>query len=207
VWPHVYWWPGLNFIRAPSRFMVLTMLTLAVLAGIGTECLVTRVAGARRRALAGALIAALLLVEYNSYPFSAVPYEVDIPAVDRWLATRPKPFVVAEVPVPPTANLGALERQQTMAMLHATAHWQRTVHGYSGIRRPLHDRLYRDLHTFPSAASINALRSVGVTYIVVHIDQYSPEEWTRVEAALARTPVLTLEHANHTGRVYSLLPP
>jgi hypothetical protein len=74
-----------------------------------------------------------------------------------WLDTQPKPFVVAEVPVPSQGDLGALERQQTQSMLHATAHWQRTVHGYSGIRRPLHDQLYLDMSSFPDAGSINSL--------------------------------------------------
>jgi hypothetical protein len=205
VWPMVYWWPGFNFIRVPSRFMMLTMLALAVLGGIGTERLLSRFCP-RRRTLGVVALAALLLAEYNSYPLRGVPFAIDIPPVDRWLATRPKPFVVAEMPVPLTANLGALERQQTMAMLHATSHWQRTIHGYSGIRRPLHERVYRELHTFPDAQSINSLRAVGVNYVVVHTDLYPPAEWPRVEDRLARTPELRLEYAADSGRIYSLVP-
>ena len=87
------------------------------------------------------MIAVLLLAEYSVYPFAGVPFAVNIPAIDRWLDTQPKPFVVAEVPVPSAGNLGALERHQTQSMLHAMAHWQKTIHGYSGIRRPLHDQL------------------------------------------------------------------
>src|SRR5262249_14109148 len=37
LWPLVYWLPGLNFIRVPSRFMLLAILGLAVLAGCGAE--------------------------------------------------------------------------------------------------------------------------------------------------------------------------
>src|SRR5262245_35595397 len=37
LWPFVYWLPGLNFIRVPSRFMLLAILGLAVLAGFGVE--------------------------------------------------------------------------------------------------------------------------------------------------------------------------
>ena len=77
------------------------------------------------------MIAALLLGEYSSYPFAGVPFAIDIPAIDRWLDTQPKPFAIAEVPVPSPGNLGALERHQTQSMLHATAHWQKTIHGYS----------------------------------------------------------------------------
>jgi hypothetical protein len=205
IWRLVYWWPGFNFIRVPPRFMILTLLALAILAAIGVERMTAHLTAGRRRT-AVIIVAALLLAEYNSYPFAGVPFSIDIPSIDRWLDTRPKPFVVAEVPVPPTANLGALERQQTSAMLHATAHWQKTIHGYSGIRRPLHARLYRDLHGFPDAKSIRSLRAVGVTYVVVHIDQYSAEEWRDVDTRLTAAPELRLEHATETGRVYSLLP-
>jgi hypothetical protein len=204
LWRLVYWWPGLNFIRAPARFMILTLLALAVLAGIGCARITERLTPRRQRVVT-ALVGALLLVEYNSYPFVGVPFTHDIPAVDRWLETRPKPFVVAEVPVPPTANLGALERQQTAAMLHAASHWQKTIHGYSGIRRPLHDRLYRDLHTFPDAQSIASLHATGVTYVVVHTDQYPADDWPSVEARLREATDLRLEHSDGTGRVYSVV--
>ena len=205
LWRYVYWLPGFNFIRVPSRFILLTMLALAVLAGMGFDRIA---AGASRRAKAigFAAIAALLLAEYSSYPFAGVPYRVDVPAIDRWLDTQPKPFVVAEVPVPSQGDLGALERQQTQSMLHATAHWQRTVHGYSGIRRPLHDQLYRDMSSFPDAGSINSLREVGVRYVVVHTNEYA-ERWRVVEEQIARTPALRLEHVEGPGRVYSILPP
>ena len=102
--------------------------------------------------------------------------------------------------------MGALERHQTPAMLHATAHWQKTVHGYSGIRRLLHEQLYSDLTTFPSPASLTSLRAVGVTQVVVHVDEYG-SRWASVEEQIARTPALKLEHVEGAGRVYSLLPP
>jgi hypothetical protein len=205
LWHYLYWLPGFNFIRVPSRFIILTMLALAVLAGMGFDRMAAR-ASRTATAIGLVVIAALLLGEYSSYPFAGVPYTVDVPAVDRWLDTQPKPFVVAEVPVPSPGDLGALERQQTQSMLHATAHWQKTVHGYSGIRQPLHDQLYLDMTAFPDAASINSLRDVGVHYVVVHTDEYAGR-WPAVEERIARTPALKLEHLEGPGRVYSLLPP
>ena len=91
-------------------------------------------------------------------------------------------------------------------MLHATAHWQKTIHGYSGIRRPRHEQLYLDLTTFPSATSLASLREVGVTRIVVHSDYYG-SRWASVEEQIVRTPALKLEHVEGAGRAYSLLPP
>ncbi|HXG73169.1 MAG TPA: hypothetical protein VNJ04_21465, partial [Gemmatimonadaceae bacterium] len=37
LWPLVYWLPGFNFIRVPSRFWILATLALAVLSAIGCE--------------------------------------------------------------------------------------------------------------------------------------------------------------------------
>jgi hypothetical protein len=47
---------------------------------------------------------------------------------------------------------------------------------------------------------------VGVNHVVVHTDDYG-DRWTGVEALIARTPELRLEHIEGAGRVYSLLPP
>jgi hypothetical protein len=205
LWRYVYGLPGLNFIRVPSRFIILTMLALSVLAGLGFDRIAAR-ASQRWRAIAFVIVAGLLLGEYSSYPFGGVPYQVELPAIDRWLDTQPKPFVVAELPVPSPGNLGELEREQTRSMLHSMAHWQKTIHGYSGIRRPFHQQLYLDLTAFPDATSINSLRDVGVNHVVVHTDDYG-DRWTQVEAMIARMPELRLERVEGAGRVYSLLTP
>ncbi|MEW6323552.1 MAG: hypothetical protein AB1635_20975 [Acidobacteriota bacterium] len=207
LWPHVYWMPGLNFIRVPSRFMILAMLALGVAAGAGFDRLAAGLRSGGRR-VAFLALAALFVAEYFSAPVESVRYRIEIPAVDRWLATQPGPFVVAEVPVPSPRNAGAFERHHTMAMLHATAHWQKTVHGYSGIRPPLHERLYRELAMFPDETSLASLREVGVTYVVVHEELYRPHERADVEARFARfADQLRLEHAAPTGRVYRVLAP
>ncbi len=204
LWRHVHWLPGLSFIRMPSRFIILTILALSVLAGFGVDRLVARLSK-RAATLATGVIAAFVLAEYSAHPFAGVPFAINIPAIDRWLDTQPKPFVVAEVPTPDPRYGGALERHQTRSMFHAMAHWQKTIHGYSSLRRPLHDRLYEELTAFPDATSLAALRDVGVTYIVVHSDDYG-ERWRTIDEQIAKTPALTLVHVEGSGRVYTILP-
>jgi hypothetical protein len=205
LWRHVYWLPGLNFIRIPTRFIILTMLVLSVLAATGVDRLAARLSKTFAT-VATIAIAAVLLGEYWAYPFAGVPFSINPPAIDRWLDTQPKPFAVAEVPAPSPGNLGELERHQTRSMFHATAHWQKTIHGYSSLRRPLHDRLYIELTGFPDETSLASLRAVGVTYIVVHTEDYGPR-WPAVEEQIAKNGSLKLEHVEGSGRVYSLLPP
>jgi len=206
LWPWVYSWPGFNFIRVPSRFMILAMLALGVLTGLGFD----RVFGgwsARGRGAAALVVGGLLFAEYASMPLGYVPYAIEIPAIDRWLNTLPKPFAIAEVPMPSDGDIGAYERHNTMAMLHATAHWQRTVHGYSGIRPALHQRIFRELTLFPDAVSLASLREVGVTYVVVHEDRYPAERRGEIDERFRRFgSQLRLEHVEGEGRVYRILP-
>lgn len=204
LWLYVHWLPGLSFIRMPSRFIILTMLALAVLAGHGVDRLTAR-APRKVATVTTAAMVAFLLGEYSAYPFAGVPFAINIPAVDRWLDSQPKPFVIAEVPVPSPGNVGALERHQTQSMFHATAHWQKTIHGYSSLRRPLHDRLYLELTAFPDATSIASLREVGVTYVVAHTADYG-DRWQTIEEQIAKTPALRLEHVEGRDRVYTIVP-
>lgn len=206
LWPHLYALPGLNFIRVPSRFMILAMLALGVAMGAGFD----RVFSAVRtpmRAAAAVAVGMLLIAEYASMPLYNVPFAVEIPAIDRWLNTQPKPFAIAEVPVPSPGDLGAYERQQTMAMLHSTAHWQKTIHGYSGIRPALHQRLNRELTAFPDETSLRSLRDLGVRYVVVHGEMYPPERRAEIEARYVRfASELRLVQVEGPGRIYTILP-
>lgn len=205
LWPWVRGWPGFNFIRVSSRFVTVTTLALAVLAGFGVE----RLLRGRPRPLtvgAGLAVGALLLAEYSTYPFTGAAFTLPRPAIVDWLASQPRPFVVAEVPVPRAANGGAYERFETAAMLHSTAHWQPTVHGYSGTRPEAHDRLYRAMNTFPDAASVAALRAFGVTHVLVHRPLYPVDAWPLVDAQLRRVPELRVVHTADDGLVCALLP-
>jgi len=205
LWPLVYWLPGMNFIRIPSRFMLLAVLALAVLAGFGFDRLTARFAGRTKR-LVATLAGVLLVGEFAAMPLATMVYPIEIPAIDRWLDQQPKPFAIAEVPFRNPRNVGGYERRQTEYMLHSTAHWQKTIHGYSGLRPRLHFDLYKKMLEFPDEASVNALQQLDVRYIVVHTDYYTPADWAAVEERITRVAQLKLEHTEGAGRVYSLAP-
>ena len=197
LWPLVYWLPGLNFIRVPSRFFLLAVLGIGILAGMGFERFTIGVPARRRRALA--LLAGVWLVaEFTASPVHTEAANVEIPAIDRWLATQPTPFVVAEVPISDATR-------NSEYMIHSTAHWQKTVSGYGGMQTAFHGMLFGQLLTFPDAASLDTLSRAGVTVIVVHGDLYPPEERAAVDARIASfRDRLTLVHVEGAGRVYAL---
>jgi len=150
--------------------------------------------------LLGVLIFAECLV-----PLGAVKYEVNIPEADRWLATQPTPFAVAEVPLPDVRNVGLFNKVQSTYMLHSTVHWQKTVHGWSGLMPPGHLDLFDALSRFPDAGSLSALAAFHVDYLVVHSDSYPTGEWPAIERRLQFPPwPLRLVHVDAGGRVYAL---
>jgi hypothetical protein len=199
IWPFVYWIPGLNFIRVPSRFTILAVLGLAVLAAFGFERLTRRFSPAIVRVLAvGAGV--LLVAEFAATPLRIHPFAIERPAAERWLAAQPTPFSVVEIPV------ARSERTHTRYMLHSMLHWQKTVHGYSGIRPRLHTELYGRLRTFPNDAALEILERLGVDYLIAHADLYPSGEWAKVDEWLkAFAPRLALVHAEENDRVYRLV--
>jgi hypothetical protein len=203
----LYHFPGFSFIRIPSRIAIVTLLSLAILAGAGFDRLRERLAFASRPWFASVVLG-LFVAELAAFPIKARPYAIEIPAVDRWLAQLPRPFAIAEVPVADPDRSVRSDRIHSMYMLHSMAHWQKTVSGYSGSRPARHAALYRSLMRFPDEASLRWLQDLHVTYVVVHLDLYSPEEKEGVEGRLRQWgDRLRLEHSEGEGRVYSLHEP
>ena len=200
LWPLVYWLPGFNFIRVPSRFLILTVMALAVLSGIAFDRMAKPLSNGARHLWAIVLIV-LLLAEFSTIPLGTVPFTTRPPAAERWLAAQPKPFVVAEVPVS-----GAM-RDHSTYMVHSMAHWQPTVHGFSGFDPPEHMRLYGEMRLFPSPESLARLREFGVTHVIVHIDRYEPERWATVASELAAVAELELVFQEMRSRVYRFRDP
>jgi hypothetical protein len=202
LWPLVYWMPGFSFIRAVSRFAILGVLAIGVLAGLAVERLGAGMTPRRRLQLAGVL-SVLLLGEFACAPFRSVPIpSLDPPEVEQWLARQPKPFVVVELPTT------SYERLQSMYLLYSMAHWQKMVNGYSGTRPRFHRELYRELRAFPQPRTLERLVSMGVDYAVFHPGLYPEGEWARVEPRLAQfSGWMTLVHEGPDGRVYRLHAP
>ena len=197
IWPLVYWLPGFNFVRVPSRFTILGVLALAVLSGLAFDRLTRRLAP-RAVVAASTGLSLLLLVEFAAVPLKVTPFSTRPAAAERWLADQPKPFVVAELP------LFGVMRDHSLYMLHSMAHWQKTVHGFSGFDPPRHMALYDSMRGFPDEESLDAMRGFGVTHVIVHIDRFDEGQWEPVAAALETADGLELVFQEARSRVYRL---
>ena len=189
--------PGFDFIRVPSRLTVLTVLALAVLAGMGAE----RV----RRAFPAVLL--LLLVELAAFPLDARPYPIQASPMDQALAAM-EPGPVALFPIPDPRDTIAAASRHSLYMLGSTVHFLPMVNGYSGFTSARHDRLFRELASFPSENGMSELEKLSVRYAVFHRSGYDEAEWN---ALLERTSHfsdrLELRASFDEGRLYSIVNP
>lgn len=189
--------PGFDLIRVPSRFFLLTLTALSALAALGLDRI-------RRPGLASALVV-LAALECVPLPRDVPRDPIVTPPIDAWVAGRPKPFRVLELPVPLPDNSVRQARFHSEYMVHGAAHWQPMVNGYSSLVPPRHEKLYAELHQFPTEAGLAELERLGVTYVVVHTEMYQPDRWAEKERALAqfgdRVRLLRVEGE---GRAYEI---
>ncbi len=205
VWQWVYDWPILNFIRVPTRFSLVLMLALGVLTALGFD-VITRHWSTSGRRLGAVVISILLIAEYTAAPLAVQDYRHQLPAIDRWLATQPGTFTIAEGPMPRDREDYSLQNSRNATfMLHSMAHWQKTVHGFSGVLPDDHQRLYEAMSVFPSQEAMDRLRGFGVTYVVYHADMNNPEMVSAIDAQFAPwSHALELVHTEADGRVYRI---
>jgi hypothetical protein len=172
--------PFFQWTRAPSRFIVMTMLALAVLAGFG---------GARLRealkdrcwlrlpapAMLTALLGALVLFEFCIVPFPTTP--IVVPDFYRRLAQEPGDFAILDLPIQP---------YQLGPQFWQTFHGKRLVYGHIS-RVPEERFAYLDRMANEVYRPTGYFQTADIRYLVLHTDQLSglePAEAESLRAAL-----------------------
>ena len=161
--------PFASGVRAASRFGVLWLTGLAMLAAFGVAGL-----GRSRLRLAGALaVVALVAVNAEAFrgPVPYVPARALSPVYDT-LARLPD-GVVAEMPF---WWLPADVPRNAGAMLGSTRHWKPLLNGYSGFTPASYRRRADTLWYFPfRAASFDELDRAGARWVVLHLEEYGSQ--------------------------------
>lgn len=190
--------PVTSAMRVMARFGMWTGLMTAALAGWGTLVLV-RGAHARfgngrfiRPSAVGAVVVVVLFESWSvvtTLPITPRP-------VDLWLARQPTQKVIVELPV-----------QQALRPFqdyYRTVHQQATVFGPAGDAFHTAARVERiqALEDFPSAASVEALRSWSVDYVL-----FTPSEipgWPAFRQSVDVTPGLRFNRTVGNVWIYGL---
>ena len=178
--------PVFQMIRVTSRAGIYLALPLALLAAKALGLL-------RLRPVAAGAVVAAALAETLIVPIPMPGWTRIIdtrrppPAVYPWLAAQPGRPPIVHLPM---LDVRGLERRpgyhESIYMVYSTLHFKPLVNGYAGIEPAAYVRL-RDLaRGFPSADFLDALRDIGVRYVVLHRGGYGPVQWPRIEAGLPR---------------------
>jgi hypothetical protein len=142
--------PGWDALRTPGRLMTFTTLALAILAAAGAQRLIAR---APRKRAAGAVLAALLLLEgFGSVDHPTVP---EVPPAQRHAAD-------------PILHLPSNRHIESRYMFWSTDGFPRVVNGHSGFEPRQLVALREGLRSFPDERSAARLRALGVRTVLVH---------------------------------------
>jgi len=154
--------PFYGSLRVPMRYAVFVELFLSVLAGCGAAWLLAR-AKARAAPLLGAAVLGFVLLDFLPPRWNLIP--VAGRPVDVWLRQQPADGAVAQFPFLMADEQG---------LIYATLVHEKPYIGalYGSFPTPQFRAVKPILDLFPSAASLDLLRDLGVRYVVIDMAWY-----------------------------------
>ncbi len=187
-------YPLLTGIRGAVRFGQFTLAAIGMLAGFGIVALQRRLPG---RAAMPAALAAVLLVNGEALraPLFYSEYR-GIPPIFDALQQLPSRAVLVYFPFYGSAQF----HLNAPIMLATTRSWQPMLNGYSGFKPASYYEHVTQLASFPDQSSIDYLRGVGVTHVMVDGRHMRPAQLD----ALATFPELHLWQTDGNLRIYLL---
>jgi hypothetical protein len=193
--------PPMKALRDPSRFGLLVILGLGLLAATGLAAVLRRTP-ARRRPWLIAAVLALAHAEVFCAPFDFARQDAPSP-VYATLRSEPGATAVAEFPF----YAGEADYLNAAYVIDSTAHWLPLVNGYSGMAPAAYEARARVLHHFPTDRAVEELHRLGVSHVVVHLDRYGPRRQRNVVDDLGARPDFELLATGPSGeRLYRLRP-
>ncbi len=172
----------LQGLRSSSRFAIIAVATLAVLAAFGAQALAERTRW--RKALVPVLLA-LLTIDSSNRAFALTDEALMKPSPLYKVIRSSGPGVIIELPLP---TLNRLPGWDGYYSLWSIQHWFPLMNGYSGYYPPDYVQTMIRMESFPDDASIARLNAHNVRYLVVHKAFYDPERYTGLLLRLATRP-------------------
>jgi hypothetical protein len=174
-------------LRVPARMGLMVGFSLAVLAGYGVARIAGRLRSAWARRAVVAMLGVLMLVEYASKPIVLWKAPLSPPQSYADLVRDRGDSPTAVVFEFPTGLVA-----ESAYLYYSTFHWQWLVNGYSGFFPPSYYRLVRAIEEFPDEPSMNAIKSHGVRYLVIHGEYLRGDRYKTLIPQLDARPDLTL---------------
>lgn len=184
--PSFFAYKILPMFRAYARFGVVVMLCVSVLAGFGLKFFLERLKSTKIKYLFLGIVFSGIMFEFTNLPPCRVADLSKTPPVYAWLAQQPGDFIVAEYPMI-LAQPGEAHTNYDY-LFYQTKHQKRLLDG-----APIGSDGYRLKETVidPSAPGVaEALKTLGVKYLILHEDLYRSGEYKTPKQILGDTPVL-----------------
>jgi hypothetical protein len=181
--------PIVTFLRTWSRFGIILIFFVCLLAGLGATYLLQRLK--RGQTIAVVVLFVLLLVDL-------LPGRVEVSTltprpVDQWLAQQPGDFAVA---VLPAGNADVNYRAMYGSLLHAK---HMTAFNHPNHLPAAYRAFAQQVADFPAPASLEAMRTLGITYVLLErrfFDGINAPDWESV--------VIQIEQASDASIVTEL---
>jgi hypothetical protein len=174
-------------LRIPARMGMMVGFSLAVLAGYGAVRIAERLRSEQARRIVLVALGGLMLVEYASKPLPLWTAPLSPPPVYDDLVRDRGDSPTAILFEFPTSAL-----DDPAYLYYSTFHWQSLINGYSGFFPPSYVRLVRGIQNFPDQPSMDAIKSHGVRYLVIHGEFLYGARYETLIPQLDRRPDLTL---------------
>jgi hypothetical protein len=170
--------PIISSTRVWSRFGLMTIFFLAILAGWGTVELVSIIK--RRFHLKSAeLVAGAILVFLVMLDFTAVPLpmsEIEPRPVDLWLAKQKDQFTILQLP----------DATQGPQLLYTIYHKKRIANGCGAFLPPQFNVDLYALKSLPSEESSSVLRRMKLKYLLLNREKYG-KAWEELSAKMDKS--------------------
>ena len=202
----VYTWldtlPPFRGFRVPARFRAVAGLYLALLAGLGVAGLTRRIGSVWPRRVTLWVIGIALLVDLHP-TLGLQPLWNHAPGIYRLVPDRQA--VLADLPLPGDSDLFW---HDPVYMYFSTFHWHPLINGASAFAPAWYGPLGAISREFPSDQTLDAFRTLGTEYFVLH-EGYYHDTFRRVVADAEAQPrlqfVATSSWEEGECRLYRLL--
>lgn len=200
--------PPYKGLRVPARFGMIVLTMVALLSAIGWRTMSDAFAGRPRAGVLAGLVLLLMGVESGAaVPVRRMPSTP--PPIYQFLATLP-PSVIVHAPMPNPNRLPGFDAD---FIYFGQYHRHAMVNGNSGFYPPEYLRVAAASRDLAGDGAIEAMRQVGVQYLIVH-DRYFDTEALRgvtiyrleERPDLEPVGVYADEAGRGSARVYKLRP-
>jgi hypothetical protein len=186
----------LQIMRVPARFAIFFEMFLIIVASFGIQRMFESITKKKTQIILGGVLILVGIVDTWSVPLPLILVEPkkDFPEVYIWLKDQPQDTSVLELPIPIKSALDGQGKQnvryafmenvtlkdrdsvEAYRNYFSLLHGKRIVNGYSAFAPPIYLDTAVKTQNFPEERAIEAVKSLNVDYVIVHLKLYSFDE-------------------------------